>query len=122
MSVSMWSYIPEVCDGGGCPGDCDLCDKPKNMEDEDDMTDYIKREDAQDIIARKLSDYITDEERWILEYVDGEIGDIPSADVVEVVRCKDCKHYCIWQMKCDRLHLVPIADNHYCSYGERAEE
>lgn len=48
------------------------------------MTDYIKREDAQDIIARKLSDYITDEERWILEYVEGEIGDIPSADVVEV--------------------------------------
>lgn len=38
MSVSMWSYRPEVCDGGGCPGDCDLCDKPKNMEDEDDDT------------------------------------------------------------------------------------
>lgn len=36
MSVSMWSYRPEVCDGGGCPGDCDLCDKPKNMEDEDE--------------------------------------------------------------------------------------
>lgn len=38
MSVSMWSYRPEVCDGGGCPGDCDLCDKPKNMEDEDDRS------------------------------------------------------------------------------------
>ena len=49
------------------------------------------------------------------------IDKMPSADVVEVVRCKDCKHYCIWQMKCDRLHLVPIADNHYCSYGERSE-
>ena len=46
----------------------------------------------------------------------------PTADVIEVVRCKDCKHYCKWQMKCDRLHLVPIADNHYCSYGERREE
>lgn len=46
MSVSMWSYRPEVCDGEGCPGDCDLCEKPKNMEDEDDMTDYIKREDG----------------------------------------------------------------------------
>lgn len=40
MSVSMWSYRPEVCDGGGCPGDCDLCDKPKNMEDEDEEDEY----------------------------------------------------------------------------------
>ncbi len=39
MSVSMWSYRPEVCDGGGCPGDCDLCDKPKNMEDEDEQAE-----------------------------------------------------------------------------------
>ena len=37
MSVSKWAYDPRYCDGGGCPGDCDLCDKPKNMEDEDDM-------------------------------------------------------------------------------------
>ena len=46
MSVSMWSYCPEVCDGGGCPGDCDLCDKPKNMEDEDDI---IKCKDKTDL-------------------------------------------------------------------------
>ena len=26
---------------------------------------------------------------------------IPSADVVEVIRCKDCKHYEIWQLKSD---------------------
>lgn len=45
----------------------------------------------------------------------------PTADVVEVVRCKDCKYYRIWQMKCDRLHVVPFADNHYCSYGERVD-
>lgn len=38
MSTSKWAYTPEVCDGGGCPGDCDLCDKPKNMEDEGDDT------------------------------------------------------------------------------------
>lgn len=47
MSVSMWSYRPEVCDGGGCPGDCDLCDKPKNMEDEDEgelLDEYMERE------------------------------------------------------------------------------
>lgn len=36
MSVSLWSYREGICDGGGCVGDCDLCDKPKNMEDEED--------------------------------------------------------------------------------------
>ena len=36
MSVSLWSYREGICDGGGCVGDCDLCDKPKNMEEEDE--------------------------------------------------------------------------------------
>lgn len=51
-----------------------------------------------------------------------DIMKVPTADVVKVVRCKDCKHYRIWQMKCDKLHVKPFADNHYCSFGERAEE
>ena len=34
MSVSLWSYRPEYCDRDFCVGDCDLCDKPKNMEEE----------------------------------------------------------------------------------------
>ena len=66
MSVSKWAYTPEVCDGGGCPGDCDLCDKPKNMEDEDDMTDYIKREDAIDAINKaEVKDIAVDRVRRI---------------------------------------------------------
>ena len=36
MSCSLWSYRPEYCDNDFCVGDCDLCDKPKNMEDEED--------------------------------------------------------------------------------------
>lgn len=34
MSVSKWAYDPERCDGEGCPGDCDLCEKPKTMEED----------------------------------------------------------------------------------------
>ena len=120
MSVSMWSYRPEVCDGGGCPGDCDLCDKPKNMEDEDDVTDYIKREDAQRITAEWLSGYIYDEQREVLEKVEVELGELPSADVVDVVRCKDCKYHAEFPSKCNKLHLTPMLPNDYCSYGEKA--
>lgn len=85
------------------------------------MTDYIKREDALRAFNGSCSTVDADDILRHLHKSIDVIKNIPSADVVEVVRCKDCKHYCIWQMKCDRLHLVPIADNHYCSYGERSE-
>lgn len=48
------------------------------------------------------------------------IMDCHTADVVEVVRCKDCKHYdhgvCIHDFACNL-----IRDDDYCSYGERRE-
>ena len=48
----------------------------------------------------------------------------PTADVVEVVRCKDCK-YCLtddYTMYCERATgLDQILPDDYCSYGERSE-
>ena len=38
-----------------------------------------------------------------------------KADVVEVVRCKDCKHY----NPADHCYLQGAGENDYCSYGER---
>lgn len=97
MSVSMWSYRPEVCDGGGCPGDCDLCDKPKNMEDEDDMTDYIKRDAVIDYLAS---------------------NNMPWRDWV-----KDCRY---WNHEtdltyCSKKVWLGTDATDYCSFGERAE-
>ena len=40
-----------------------------------------------------------------------------TADVVEVVRCKDCKYY----NPTDHCYLQGAGENDYCSYGERAE-
>lgn len=36
MSVSLWAYDPEICDGDFCPGDCDLCAKWQDNEKEDE--------------------------------------------------------------------------------------
>lgn len=64
-----------------------------------------------------------------------DIENAPTADVVEVVRCKDCKY---WQDQeegivevpiCARIQSAPeenplvmiIGENGYCSYGERRE-
>ena len=50
---------------------------------------------------------------------------IPTADVVEVVRCKDCKRrysdMCAMWIDCDccGAHADWCNDNDYCSWGER---
>ena len=72
------------------------------------MSDYIKREDA-----------IKALEGWKISPI--VLDPVPSADVVEVVRCKDCKHYGKFGMKCNKLHLKPIESWRYCSFGERAD-
>ena len=30
MSVSLWAYSPEKCDGQPCCGDCDRCEKKED--------------------------------------------------------------------------------------------
>ena len=40
--------------------------------------DCVKRDDAQDIMARLLSDYLHDEDREKIENANAEIGELPS--------------------------------------------
>ena len=52
----------------------------------------------------------------------------PTADVVEVVRCKDCKHWNKDAMACDTLPWVNSSEHanwyadDFCSYGERRDD
>ena len=60
----------------------------------------------------------------VLDLIDTQ----PTADVVEVVRCRDCKYSRkIGKLRrCEHTNsatpIVPIEDGHYCSYGERKEK
>ena len=93
------------------------------------MSDYIKREDAikalesicvprrvaVGVVAIDIDDAIS------------ELEQVPSADVVEVVRCKDCKHRHDSLLEgspfpsfCD-VFPAYISDNDFCSYGERVD-
>ncbi len=50
---------------------------------------------------------------------------LPAADVVEVVRCKDCEHYRAVSRICDHpngLWLVVKPEDGYCCYGERRND
>ena len=54
------------------------------------------------------------------------IKDIPTADVVEVVRCKDCVHFTKGMAigMCKRVEerpIIPVTYDHYCSYGKKVE-
>ena len=46
----------------------------------------------------------------------------PAADVVEVVRCKDCKLYYDGDMgRYCQMTLCAVETNDFCSYGERKD-
>ena len=54
--------------------------------------------------------------------------DTPAADVVEVVRCKNCKYFCPYEgeeHKGDCAELVGLEscvyEDDFCSYGERKD-
>ena len=82
------------------------------------MSDYIKREDAIKAMARGLGIPYTD----FIDVAERCMDDIQNADVVEVVRCKDCKHgsWCEDVLWCN-VTDEPMPENDYCSYGKRAD-
>lgn len=48
------------------------------------------------------------------------VNDAPAADVVEVVRCKDCKYFVSEVCRHDLAMNLSRGDD-FCSYGERKE-
>ena len=76
------------------------------------MTDYISREAALEITTRTCGDYAA---------AFSEIRKLPAADVVEVVRCRDCKHRTEYG-NCGHPRQKGVLPSAYpfdfCSYGE----
>ena len=94
--------------------------------------DYIKRKDAVDIMLSALSD------DWEEDYAYDRLDEIHAADVVEIVRYKDCKFrpslidHKVWfpfpnQLKCpcecdDYQYSWIPDDDWFCANGARREE
>ena len=95
--------------------------------------EYIERETLINACKKIIHDRwneTTAPVSWSHAYADfiDDINEQPTADVVEVVRCKDCKH--LWRgfpergmLSCMqnpfRRRQVMLDD--FCSYGERKE-
>lgn len=97
------------------------------------MAEYINKEEAYRNLNSLYNDLDSldeeDPELWVDGFIGiaiGKIEDIPAADVVEVVRCKDCKfrktEYCSMYYECECGHQSSWEyDNYFCSFGKRKE-
>lgn len=89
------------------------------------MARYIDADKLKDAFHTD-TEHLQSRDEHLFDLIMFEIDETPTADVVEVVRCKDCKKrytkncslcydtankgYFLWSM---------INDNFFCAYGER---
>lgn len=94
------------------------------------MADYIERQAAIDMFQRQAYDDWNQGAgtTWANAFSEAAdmIEDLPSADVAEVVRCKDCKHSTEWYRDRRRCFLwcedgISVFEDGFCSYGERKD-
>ena len=88
------------------------------------MARYIDADKIHQFVEDNFKGDVPYEWAWTLTAIDKE----PTADVVPVVRCKDCKYYKAqkqsvnWKNKkkyCCRVVALKVNENDYCNYGER---
>ena len=98
------------------------------------MAEYIDRDELLKELCTVSAP--TPSESWIVEKCIEKVNEQPDADVVEVVRCKDCERaemYNFYDEDVPRLACVEkkngevcfatkVEPNHFCSYGERKEQ
>lgn len=89
------------------------------------MSDYIKREDAKRAIRRNFHDIET---RCMINNIINEVAKVSSDNLVEVVRCKDCKYAEVADPEDSQdgyicqFHRGSIwFSGSYCSWAERRE-
>lgn len=85
------------------------------------MSDLITRDEALKAIVDERTHTLL--QAWI-----NIKNTVPSVDAVEVVRCKECRHWCNhkdadydqseFTYYCE-VHGISLTGNDFCSYGER---
>ena len=91
------------------------------------MPEYIERETTVRMAVEAATEIFDCHTTLPLLKVANKIRTIPTADVVEVVRCKDCEFYKPYYDPIEGFYgqcLVrecDIGETDYCSYGERKE-
>ena len=96
------------------------------------MARYI---DADKLLEEMTLNVLPDNARFVYLAMRGMVRNAPTADVVEVVRCKDCEYYSsvtkysgepMHYGYCCNTHDSVLGNRHryerdFCSYGERKD-
>ncbi len=100
---------------------------------------YIEREKAIQIIEKHMNhtaykvstnSIVSDVYKMATTHATEYLRVVPAADVVEIVRCENCKHFHEYPYKgtndpsgwgkCKRINMdIDLTINDFCSYGER---
>ena len=91
------------------------------------MAEYIDKQALNEYINKRLNNSV------IKGWIKSIINKIPTADVAEVVRCKDCKYFEVYypikekDKEPIKAHYCKLYNSDrkqidFCSYGERKEE
>lgn len=95
------------------------------------MNDYISRQNVMDTLGDQL-DYLflldkkdnpAAENEWYgVNWARNTIKELPTADVIAVVRCENCEYY--RNMVCQNPNGLPryLDGNEFCSYGEKKKK
>ena len=89
-----------------------------------EVKEYIGRADAMEAVLG-----LTIVDPAVAQYANAvcyHLQNIPAADVVEVVRCKDCRYHQTAKVNEKGFLICPasgmeITENDFCSYGEPPE-
>lgn len=84
------------------------------------MSDYIERQAVIDAVHEEFDGctvWDASGERTADEF-ESIIDRVPPADVVQVVRCKDCIH----NNDCDIQYSAQAGDNFFCGFGETEKD
>ena len=83
--------------------------------------------DANELPLGKFVEPRTEWHQGWNDALDAAMLQAPTVDAVEVVRCKDCKHWkdevsgCTDHVKCCEIGFYMVGENGYCAYGEKEE-
>lgn len=87
------------------------------------MNRYIDVDEFKEMIEARAEMLVEGKEAFY--YIANWLNKLPPADVVEIVRCKDCRHYvaeyCTRDIK-SRTNMFYMCADDFCSYGERKDE
>lgn len=86
------------------------------------MAEYIEREKAFELVTDLAGQASTKSAYSAFWKAANALKEIPTADVVEVVRCKDCSVPHNKWTGCPNLNGLIPPPNFYCAKGERSTD